>query len=373
MLFNDGIDQCKAQTGTFTRVLGGEEGFEQSVHDALWNSAAFVFHDQVDRVFAGFAFYPHRAARRRSVAGVREQVDQDLGEPLRVAFDPVVGVAQVVELHFEIAPVQGQQADGVLGHFRQTDGLVAVLVAAGMGEAHQRLHDARDALGLFEDLPADFLEFAVFLALFAQVLRQAGNAGDRVADFMGHARSQATDAGQALGMHQFVFEHLGFGQVFHQQHQATVARCERFIDRRFVQVQPASLAVEGQVLFVQVLIRNVNEALQQRFPRIGNGAQARTDHALRGDAGQFLHGLVPHEDFLILGQRANAHRQFLQGLAVIAAQGIEFGGQAGQARVVVLEAAFDEVDVFGDIVFAAGLVGQEGLDHVLGHARPHQA
>ncbi|MNE17599.1 hypothetical protein D3C80_1105860 [compost metagenome] len=119
---------------------------------------------------------------------------------------------------------------------------------------------------------------------------------------MGHAGRQSTDAGQALGVHQFVLEHLGFGQVFHQQHQATVARREGFVDRRFVQVQPACLAVEGQVLFVQVLVRQIDEALQQVFPWVGNGTQARTDHALRGDAGEFLHGLVPHEDLLILGQ-----------------------------------------------------------------------
>ena len=76
---------------------------------------------------------------------------------------------------------------------------------------------------------------------------------------------------------------------------------------------------------------------------------------------------------MILGQGADAHRQLLQRLAVIAAQGIEFGGEAGEARVVILQPAFDEVDVFGHVVFAAGLVGQEGLDHVLGHARAHQA
>ncbi|MNO89064.1 hypothetical protein D3C76_805360 [compost metagenome] len=58
---------------------------------------------------------------------------------------------------------------------------------------------------------------------------------------------------------------------------------------------------------------------------------------------------------------------------MVAAQGIEFGGQPGQARVVVFQAAFDEVDVFGHVVFVTGLVRQESLDHVLGDARPHQA
>ena len=56
-----------------------------------------------------------------------------------------------------------------------------------------------------------------------------------------------------------------------------------------------------------------------------------------------------------------------------AAQGIEFRGETGQERVIVLETAFNEVNVFGDIVFAAGLVRQEGFDHVLGDAGAHQA
>ncbi|MOA56234.1 hypothetical protein D3C78_1801820 [compost metagenome] len=60
---------------------------------------------------------------------------------------------------------------------------------------------------------------------------------------MGHAGRQSTDAGQTLGVHQFILEHLGFGQIFHQQHQAAVTRREGFVDRRFVQVQPACLAV----------------------------------------------------------------------------------------------------------------------------------
>lgn len=48
----------------------------------------------------------------------------------------MLGVAQVIEVHFEIAPVKGQQTNGILGHFGQTDGFVAVLVRACVGEAH---------------------------------------------------------------------------------------------------------------------------------------------------------------------------------------------------------------------------------------------
>ncbi|MNZ57967.1 hypothetical protein D3C78_759630 [compost metagenome] len=57
---------------------------------------------------------------------------------------------------------------------------------------------------------------------------------------------------------------------------------------------------------------------------------------------------------------------------MVAAQGIELGGKAGEARVVVFQATFDEVNVFGNVVFVTRLVRKEGLDHVLSHTRPHQ-
>jgi len=91
---------------------------------------------------------------------------------------------------------------------------------------------------------------------------------------MGHARRQPADAGQTLGVHQLVFEHLGFGQVFYQQHQAAVTGCQRLVDRGFVQVEPTGLAVERQVLFVQVLVGQVDKTLQQFFPGIAKRVQA---------------------------------------------------------------------------------------------------
>lgn len=57
---------------------------------------------------------------------------------------------------------------------------------------------------------------------------------------------------------------------------------------------------------------------------------------------------------------------------MVAAQGVELGGQARKARVVVLQAVLDKVNVFGDIGFAAGLIRQEGFDDVLGHTGTHQ-
>ncbi|MCY1405652.1 hypothetical protein D9M71_208970 [compost metagenome] len=58
---------------------------------------------------------------------------------------------------------------------------------------------------------------------------------------------------------------------------------------------------------------------------------------------------------------------------MVAAQGIKLCGQAGQARVIVFQAAFDEVNVFGNVVLAAGFVGQKGFHHVLGNTWAHQA
>ena len=58
---------------------------------------------------------------------------------------------------------------------------------------------------------------------------------------------------------------------------------------------------------------------------------------------------------------------------MIAAQGVQFCGQAGQARVIVLQPAFDEGDVLGDVAVGTVLVGQEILDDVLGYAGAHQA
>ncbi|MCY1341347.1 hypothetical protein D9M69_272880 [compost metagenome] len=40
--------------------------------------------------------------------------------------------------------------------------------------------------------------------------------------------------------------------------------------------------------------------------------------------------------------------------------------------MVVLQAALDEVDVFGDVAFGAAFIRQEGLDDVLGHVGAHQ-
>lgn len=167
-------------------------------------------------MFRGFAADPDRAARRAGVASIGEQVDQHLGQALRVSLDPVRRIAEVEELYFDATPVQRQQSDGLLGDFAQAHRFQGLQVAAGVGEAHQRLDDARYALGLVEDLLADFGQLAIAFAFLAQVLRQAGDAGDRIADLVGHPGGKAADGSQALGVDQLVFQQLGFGEVFHQ-------------------------------------------------------------------------------------------------------------------------------------------------------------
>ena len=113
----------------------------------------------------------------------------------------------------------------------------------------------------------------VGFALLAQVLRQTGDAGDRIADLMGNTGGQPADAGQAFGMYQTVFQLLGLGEVFDQQHQATVTGRQRLGDCGFVQVQAAAMAVQLQPLFVQVLFALLNEIAQQALPWLGDGGQ----------------------------------------------------------------------------------------------------
>src|SRR5690606_41372953 len=47
--------------------------------------------------------------------------------------------------------------------------------------------------------------------------------------------------------------------------------------------------------------------------------------------GQVSHGLIPHQNFAIIGQRTHPHRQALQRLAVITARVILLTGQTAEA------------------------------------------
>src|SRR5690606_4274095 len=71
-------------------------------------------------------------------------------------------------------------------------------------------------------------------------------------------------------------------------------------------------------------------------------------------------------------ERTQADRQVLQGLAVVAAQAVEVGGETGQVVLITLQARLGEVDVLvGD---AARLrERQRAIDQVLRDRRPEQA
>jgi hypothetical protein len=92
---------------------------------------------------------------------------------------------------------------------------VSRLGAARVRELHQRTYDARHALGLLEDLASTLLQFRG-IGTVREVLRNAGDAGDRVADFVRHARGQAADRCQPLRVQQLVLHALVFADVFDQ-------------------------------------------------------------------------------------------------------------------------------------------------------------
>src|SRR5690606_16024196 len=142
MLFHDGIDQRKAQTGPFAGVFGGVERLEQPVLDKLGNTAAFVLDDQINRLLGHFAVDADDAARLGGVAGVGEQIDQHLGKTLGIAFGQMLRVAEVEVLHFGGFAIEREQANGILGDRGEGYRIQAVLAPASMGKAHQGLDDA---------------------------------------------------------------------------------------------------------------------------------------------------------------------------------------------------------------------------------------
>ncbi len=81
--------------------------------------------------------------------------------------------------------------------------------------------------------------------------------------------------------------------------------------------------------------------------------------------------MVPHQNLAITPQGADPHRQILQGLAVIAAQVIQVRRQPREVRFVILQLAFDQVDIFRGSA-PIGLIGHQAIDHIIGYRRPHQ-
>ena len=86
---------------------------------------------------------------------------------------------------------------------------------ARMGKIDQRFHDTGHPLGLLENVLGHVTNF-LGVVFILQVLRQAGDAGDRVADFVGDAGGQSTDRGQPFVVQQLLLQQLKIGNIFHQ-------------------------------------------------------------------------------------------------------------------------------------------------------------
>ena len=120
-------------------------------------------------------------------------------------------------------------------------------------------------------------------------------------------------------------------------------------------------------------VRATVEVIKQQVPVLGQCHQPGTDHVIGGDAGERLHGVVPHQDFTVLAHGAGRNRQVLKGLAVMPAQVVQLAGQAGQSVLVVAEGAFYIADVLGSAALGHGLEAEMALDHVPGYGGAEQA
>ncbi len=260
---------------------------------------------------------------------------------------------------------------GLVGHLGQRDRGEGASrhVAAAVGEADQRLDDPRDAVGELLDLGGGLQHLRV-VGVVAQVLGQRGDAGDRVADLVGHPGGQLADGGEPRGVHQLVLQPLHLAVVLHQHHGAA-ADVLVGGELGLVQAQVARRAVEEHRLLVEVVVMLEEHAPQQVVPGRGQAVAAGADHAVAVDAGELGEGVVPHQQLVVDAEGAQAHRQPGEDAAVVAAQAVELPGEAGQPGAVGLQAALDEVDVVGGLQ-AAAAIGQVAVDDVLGHRGAHQ-
>ena len=107
----------------------------------------------------------------------------------------------IAELHRLGCAVQCQQVDRFIHAVRQVSRCQLDLTGdrAGVREVHQRLHDTGYAPGLLENILGHVANFPG-VGFILQILCQAGDTSDGVADFVGHACCEAADRGQALVM-----------------------------------------------------------------------------------------------------------------------------------------------------------------------------
>ncbi len=202
VVLHNAIDQRQAQTGAFTGLLGGVEGLEHLLQGLFADAAALILDFDLHAASVRLGAQPYMIPRLAGIAGVGEQIDEhlhkllplsqqsQLGRDLVVTADLLTGVGELNQAHRLIGAILDGEA-----------GAVRALQTAAVAKAHQGLDNVGNATGLLQNLINALLDQRRVL-LIAQVLRQAGDPGDRVADFVGDTGREATDGGEALGMGQ---------------------------------------------------------------------------------------------------------------------------------------------------------------------------
>ena len=268
---------------------------------------------------------------------------------------------------------EGQQVDGLVHTTVYVHRFVAVGVGmvSGTGKVHQRLQDGGDPPGLLLDLIRGGQNVRV-VGFQLQVLGQGGDTGDRIANFVGDTGREPAHGGQALAVHQFVFQQAGFRLVFHQDDAATFGVIGA-TQGCLVQIEPVGAAFQVQAVFVPVQVLTAVEVVQQQMPVLGQGHQSGTDHVVSRDAGEGFHGVVPHEYLAVVTHRAGGNGEVLKGLTVMAPQVVEFPSQPGQAVLVIPQGSFDIAYILCGAAAGHGFVAQVPFDQITGDGGAQQS
>ena len=248
---------------------------------------------------------------------------------------------------------------------------VGVGMVSGAGKVHQRLQDGGDPPGLLLDLIRGGQNVRV-VGFQLQVLGQGGDTGDRIANFVGDTGREPADGGQALAVHQFVFQQAGFRLIFHQDNAAALGVIGA-AQGCFVQVKPVGAAFQIQAVLVPVQVLTAVEIVQQQVPVLGQGHQSGTHHIVGCNAGESFHGVVPHEYFAVFANRASGNRKVLKGLAIVAAQVVQFPGEPGQAILVIPEGPFDIAYILCGAAAGHGFIAQVPFNQITSDSGAQQS
>src|SRR5690554_1309349 len=98
-ILNQAIDQRQAQAGSFPRFLGGKEGLENTVLEQAGYPAAFIADCDLDGRRNALTADGDGAVSRACIAGIVDQIDQDLQKLLRIAQNAGAWLTGYIEYH----------------------------------------------------------------------------------------------------------------------------------------------------------------------------------------------------------------------------------------------------------------------------------